>query len=218
MGLSQGTFGLSITDVNRVSTSFGFEEKIQTGDIDTTNDWTETLTSTGTRTIVNAQIRCDTGATLGSTVRISKNAPLYADIRTLGSDEAFNKFQVEFYLTLTNIANVDEATTFWGMGGAATATRASNDIFGFIVNSGEISAISDENGSETVTAISSSGTRALYRIEVDSSSYKFYKDGTLVATHSGSGRLIEWLQFFIENDAAATARIEIAQLRAWFEK
>ena len=66
----------------------------------------------------------------------------------------FNKLLImEWEVKMANVSEMDNATCFLGLSAVNNATRASDDIAGFILTGDALNCISDNGGSETVAAV-----------------------------------------------------------------
>lgn len=213
--------GVTSGELNMVSTSFGFEEKVESGDIDVVTNWSETTGGTASRTISNGKITFITGVNLGSESRIDLNRPLNVDLDNLGgASSPYSKFVLEFVMAIDTIINVDEGIFFIGLGATTGATRVSDYATGLILDGGDLKILHDTAGSETLaTAITGyTGTSKLIRLEYSQDALSVYVDGAYISsvTPPASGQT-EVLNIVLQNGNAADTRLYLYFLRGWFE-
>lgn len=213
-------------ELSEFNTFFGFEEKIETGSLDTTNKWTEATANTGAVSIAGAGgIKMETGATAASTVSLQTKRNFAGSVNHLGtaSSKMFKRWFMEFGAYLTDVANINNTTFIMGFCATAASIKADdNMVAGFILTGDTLFARSNVTAGTEDTDISAGITLTdvhLFKIEHDGTQIKFYVDGVLKATHTTHVPSIFFPIFYIGNGAGTVSgKVTINNLRAWYEQ
>lgn len=97
------------------------------------------------------------------------------------------KLVIEWEAAITNVADVDNATFFMGLGSIAATTRATNDIAGVILVADAYNFLTDDGGVETVTVLPSApavGNRHKFKIVAYAGTIELWVDEVLEVTHN----------------------------------
>lgn len=202
--------------------SFGFEEKMESGSLDTVNVWKETLAAAGSVT-GGVAITFDTGVNVGGiaseeSVRLF---PLSTILSGSGDSFIFEDCVIEWMAYVDSVANIDNTTFIMGIVNGVGHTRASANAAGFILDTDKLYTLTDHTGTDETNDISTGITLAaynVYKIIFKGSSWEFYVNGVLKSTHTAqlpTGS--KYLAFYLGNDAAASAKLYVQYIRVWYE-
>lgn len=138
-----------------------------------------------------------------------------------GASIMYRKFSFEFELMLTDLANINEATTYYGFSNPGD-TRASNNIICFAIAANVLQTLT-KNGAaeETNTGFLEDLTIPnKLKIEAYAGHVKFYLNEAQIADHTNivatlsAGKVIN---FYHAADAGVGSGIRIGQNRAWYD-
>jgi len=218
---SDTNFAPTLQEIKQSTNYYGFEEKLETGDIDATK-WTETTAGTGTRTTEYFYLKFSTGANAGgiAALETKQRQPIVTDI--VNTSRQFKKFILEFSGALNNLASTDNTTFMLGLAQNASSTRSSNYVIGWILAGDVLTALADRGGVELTETIDVTGITLsswnTYRIEITNKTIQFFINGVLKATITTVSALsYAILNFYVKSDAAVDVIDYIVGVRAWFE-
>lgn len=135
------------------------------------------------------------------------------------ANSVYAKFTLEFEMRLTNLANIDETATFFGIG-AANATRVSNDIIGFAVLADVLQTVSKVAAVETNnTAFGETLTDVnKFKIVIIPGHCRFYLQGVEIADHTTiTNDRAQVVKFHHVANATGASGIYLGQIRMWNE-
>lgn len=214
---------VNLDEFLNVLSFFGFEEKLIKSVLDS-EIWTEVSSGTGNLTYsTSGIINLKTGATSGGVMGIMNLQNFPISNRSIGSENQFSSFNLEFSAKLNNADSVDDSAFIMGLQSdiSANKTRTDANVVGFILNSNLLSALCDASGTEEITDISEGidiENWNTYRIKnVNSERYEFYVNNVLVATHSTSLPSLSRINFYFKNDDNVDCNLGIVGIRSWFE-
>lgn len=181
--------------------------------------WTVTDPATGTAWARGA----DGGDLMASAIpNANETARLISTIRLpMPSSVAsgiLRKLTVEFMMQLANVANMDNTLCFFGLVPDVAAVRTTQNIIGFALNADALQTVTDSGGAETVNAPAATLTnKNKFRIEFrpGSSRSSFFLNGTLVATHTNTPIVPQYINWFVDTEAGGAATVKVGAVRAW---
>lgn len=127
------------------------------------------------------------GAAPGDTARLYTVWEWQLGPDTWGTATLVKKLVMEWEALIDNVADVDNATFFMGLGALAVTTRASNDIAGVILVGDAYNFITDDGGAETVTVLPSApatNARHKFKLVAYAGTIELWCDETLEVTHT----------------------------------
>lgn len=144
---------------------------------------------------------------------------------TWGTNTIYRKLIVEWEFRIGTVASIENTTCFMGLGASTTATRASDNLIGYVLTADALNAITDDGVGETVSAVGAPVVTNLHklRMEIYAGTVDFYVDEVLQATHTtGAGEDLPdqamYLHFYLPQEAAANgATLEIGNINSWYE-
>lgn len=152
--------------------------------------WTRVVTGTGAIAQDLTEIPYHkilmTGPTNGGTARIYSNHRWTVAPRLWGANHIYKRFLFMWEAKIATVASVNNPTFFMGLASTIAATRATDDMIGFILTADAINTFTDDGGAETITVPAVAPAVAnwhLYGIEVYPGGIAFYIDGALAAAH-----------------------------------
>ena len=126
---------------------------------------------------------------------------------------------VEWEMKLTTVANIDNATTFWGLTDSTTGDRTTANIIGFGLTTDALRTITDSAGTETTSSPTglTLTNRNLYRITVNSSQVIFTINGNVAATHTTNlPNILPYLTFYVTAEAGGSGIADIGFINLWY--
>ncbi len=140
---------------------------------------------------------------------------------TWGTNTIVRQTILEFELTTTLVANLDNGVCFWGFTPAQANNRASNNIIGFGLDTDVLQAVTDLAAAETETPIVADlATYNKFRIEILAvagvGTVLFYLNEVLVATHiTNLPDLPMYPNFQFDTEGTGGAVPQIGVVRIW---
>lgn len=185
--------------------------------------WTVTDPATGaawSRGAAGAYLRATAAPNANETARLVSDQRWIATPNNYGSNTILQRFNFEFKLKLTNVANIDNAISIFGLTTAVGDNRASNDIIAWALTGDALQSLTDVGGVETInTGFGETLTNwNKVKIVVSPGHVTFYINGTQVADHTTNlPDFPFYLNFFVDTEAGGAATIELGIIRAWPE-
>ena len=139
--------------------------------------------------------------------------------RFINDASLMDRFVIEWEMTVNPAADVDNSLSFFGISDSNTATRATNNIVGFVLASDVIKGIVDSGGAETLTTVTATpGGMQRFRMEIEGNLVAFYVDGIQlgVLTPATISKVM-YLNFFLDTEAGGPVALYIGELRWWFD-
>lgn len=204
-------------------------QELWTAALDTTNVWTTTLGGTGSASAnVSAGHRLmnlSCGAGLDAAAISSKRLFGVPDQLPTAAATIHRKLIVEWMAALVSVANTDNAVFNMGLAPSDGGVRTTGDLIGFVLVSDALNTLTDVNGTETLTVVSSPPTLTdwnKYRIEIERSTgdQLFYVNEVLKNRHTTtyeraiSGRI----NFNTASEIAVASQLLIGPVRCWVEE
>ncbi len=187
--------------------------------------WTATNPVTGTawtRSASGAYLRVYSVPNANETARLVSDQRWFCGPDTYGTSTVLRRLVVEFEMKLTNVANLDNANSFFGLCSADDDTykEAASYQATFALSADSLIGSTVDNGVATETACSGVTLTNWnkYRIDVYSAGIKFYVNETLKATNVANlPDAPMYLCWYGDTEAGGTATVEIANIRVWTE-
>lgn len=190
-----------------------------------TNIWAETLTGTGGRardlTEAPHQKQVLTGPANADTARLYSVHRWSCGPTVWGSNLLYKRFLFGWEVKFASVASIDNTHFFMGLAPSAVATRATNELIGFILTADALNSLTDDGGVETVNAVGAPVLTNwhLLTIEVYAGGIVFYIDGAAVAQHTTN--LPDYafhLTWYLPQEAAANGgELHIGALGCYYE-
>lgn len=163
-----------------------------------------------------------TGATNSDTSRIRTNRRWRFGPDSWNTNSLVRKLVIEWEVQMATVASLDNTVCFMGFGNTSTATRAVDNIAGFILTADALNAITDDGGAETVSALGAPVLTNWHKLRMEvypsyrtgawSGQVDFYVDEVLQATHTTAAAenlpdQMMYLHFYAAQEAAANGGI-----------
>ncbi len=149
------------------------------------------------------------------TCRLRGNHPWVLGPDTIGTNTMVKRLLFEFEMKLTNVANIDNSASVFGLLTAAADTRASQNIIAFGLNTDSLASVTDNAGTETQTA---SLTATLtnwnkFTIDVRPGKVLFKVNEVTLATHITNLPDVPWYpHWYVDTEAGGAATIAIGMV------
>ena len=204
---------------------------INTGTLDTTNTWQTTITGTGALSLTSedttgigyARLNCPAGLdAISLLTRRGANNPKAATTTNC----VVQRVIMEWMYRVVSLANIDNTGFLMGIqaNGSAGAGRSTADMIGFILDADALNTLTDDGGTESITAVGGSPTLTNWnkaRIELRVGAVDFYHNGGNLITHSTAANIppdyIDAFTFRVISEAAVACELHIASVRIWVE-
>lgn len=162
------------------------------------------------------------GATNADTMRLRSNRRWDVGPDTWGTNTIYRKLIIEWEARIGTVASAENTTFFMGLGAATTATRASNNLVGFILTADALNSITDDGIGETISAVGAPVVANLHKLRLEIRAggiVDFYVDEVLQATHTTNlPDQAMYLMFYMPQEAAANgAALDVGNIAAWYE-
>jgi len=185
--------------------------------------WTPTNPATGaawTRGAAGAYLRATSVPNANETARLRSNQRWMAAPGVYGANTILRWLTWEFEMRLTNLANLDNTLSLFGLTPNVGDNRASNNILSWaLVGAGNaLQSVTDLAGVETVNTGFGENLANWnkFRIEVLAGTVRFYLNEVLVATHVANlPDQPMYFNWFYDTTAGGAATAEIGIVRAW---
>ena len=138
----------------------------------------------------------------------------------LGANSVVKALNFEFVVRLTNVANIDNAISVFGLTPNNTDIRTSNNIIAFALVADALQTVTDLAGVETVnTGFGETLTNInKLKIRITPGAVMFYLNEALIATHvTNLPDYMMYINYYLDTEAGGTATIEIGPVSAWYE-
>ncbi len=175
----------------------------------------------------SATTRGNNNVELATTVAGLQQAQMYSQDpweNGAGSFDATSgiiNFTLEFELAFDVVADIEEASAFFGLSATQADTRASNNIIGVGVSGTDAISITDAAGAETTNILTGLVDDAWhhYRIQIWNSRVVFSVDHTIVQIHTTNlATTPMFLNFNYENDNASGNLAYLANISAGYQR
>lgn len=185
--------------------------------------WVVSSDGTGTaiRTVATAYIyEALSGLTNADTIRLRSIRRWRAGPDSWAFTSINRKLIVEFEAQFGTVASIENATFFAGLSAVTTATRASDNLIGWILTADALNAITDDGVGETVSAVGAPVVTNWHKLRMEiyasfitgawSGHVDFYVDEVLQATHTTTAGedlpdQTMYLNFYVPQEAAANS-------------
>jgi len=152
------------------------------------------------------------------TARLRSNQRWQAIPTLVDTNTVIKRLTVEFEKRITNLANLDNTLSFFGLTPGIADTRATNGIIGFaLVGAGNaLQTVTDIGGVETVTTGYGENLALMNKFKIDAyeDHVKFYLNEVEIADHIANlPDLVAYLNFFYDTNAGGACTPEIAITR-----
>ena len=190
---------------------------------DVTNRWTESLGGTGTSAVASS----------GRSRLLQLKAPANADGAILYSkaiapnpaaasatNNLWQRMTLEFEATLVNVASFTNTVAMIGGIHNSSVSRGDSDIAAFVLDGDDLAVVTDNGGTETLTAITGLTLTSanLYKVVLRNGAAEFWVNRTLRVTHTTnlpSG--IAMIGFRVVADAGLNAELHLGSVRWYLE-
>jgi hypothetical protein len=189
------------------------------------NIWAETLTGTGgrARDLTEAPYikQLLTGPANADTARLRSIHQWSCGPTVWGTNHIYKRFVFVWEGKFTTVASIDNTFFFMGLAPTTVATRATNELIGFILTADALNSLTDDGGVETVNAVGAPVLTNwhLYALEVYAGGVVFYIDGAAVAQHTTNlPDQAFYLTWYLPQEAAANGgQLHIGSLGCFYE-
>jgi hypothetical protein len=137
-----------------------------------------------------------------------------------GANSLIKALNLEFIVRFTNVANIDNAISVFGLTPNNTDTRASNNIIAFALVADALQTVTDLAGVETTnTGFGETLTNInKLKIRVSAGQVQFYLNEALIATHVANlPDYMMYVNHYLDTEAGGTATYELCPVSAWYE-
>ena len=129
---------------------------------------------------------------------------------------------LEFELKLTDVANIDNANSFFGLTTGVGDDRTSNNIIGFALLADVFQSVTDLAVNETTNtdfhSVTAEATWNKLVMDVYAGHVDFYINNNLVASHiTNLPDYPFYLNWYLDTEAGGAATIELGIVRVWHE-
>lgn len=185
--------------------------------------WTWTNPATGAawaRGASGAYLRATSAPNANETCRLRSNQRWIAAPSIYGVNTVLRRFNLEFEFRLTNVANIDNTLSLFGLTPAVASDRTAANIIAFTLLADVLQTVTDSGGVETVnTGFGETLTNwNKLKIEIYPLRVVFSLNETIIAVHTTNlPNLPFYLNWFVDTEAGGAATIEPGVIRAWYE-
>lgn len=184
--------------------------------------WTATDPATGTAwtlAAAGAFIQNSTVPNANETARLVSKQRWECGPGTWGANTMHQSLTLEFMMKLTDVANIDNTASFFGLTAANDATRASQNIIGLGLATDALRFVTDSGGTETVATPSTLPTLTdwnKYKIFVTRAKAELYLNEVLVAVNAANlPDAPMYLDFYVDTEAGGTGTVALTIVRCW---
>lgn len=137
-----------------------------------------------------------------------------------GDNTILRQLIMEFEMKLTNVANMDNSLSIFGLTSATADDRSDQNLIGFALTGDALQTLTDAAGTETTnTGFGETLTNwNRFGLIMNRHNVRFLLNGTVIATHAANVPAAPlYLNFFVDTEAGGAATIELGQIRVWPE-
>lgn len=175
-----------------------------------TNIWKAVVTGTGgvARDLTEAphQKQVLTGPANADTARLHSVHRWTCGPTVWGANLAYKRFLFGWEVKFATVASIENTAFFMGLMPTTVATRATDELIGFVLTADVLNSLTDDGGTETVNAVAAPVLTDwhFYAIEVYAGGVVFYIDGAAVAQHTTNlPDQAFYLTWYLPQEAAA---------------
>jgi len=185
--------------------------------------WTETDPATGTLAIDATEagyIKVNLAPNANETGRLVSDIRFKVGPDQIASNTIAKKLVVEFEGKFTNVANIDNTLSFFGLSATTNAVRTTDDIAAFTLTGDALYATTDDASTENDAAAGSPTITnwVKYKIEAYGGNIDFYVDET--RTNNFTSDLPDammYLNFYVDTEGGGAGTFDLGPVRAWYE-
>ena len=185
--------------------------------------WTPTDPATGTKWTIRSSasyLEIYSVPAANEVTRLVSNQRWVGAPLVYGPNTVYRRLNLEFEVKFTNVANIDNALSFFGLSTAQADVRTANNLISWALVGDALQSLTDLAGVETVnTGFGETLTNwNKLRIRVYANAVEFYVNDVLRATHITNRPDYPWyLNFYVDTEGGGAATIELGAIRAWYE-